>query len=66
MLLVRHCLSVQWQATWIARLAVATQLQLLAPLQDVLALGQRLDVVEPADRSQDSEPEQTAMQSYDK
>ena len=35
--------------TWVARLAVATQLQLLAPLQNVFALCQRLDVVEPAE-----------------
>ena len=37
------------QPTWVARLAIAAQLQLLAPRQDVLALRQGLDMVEPAE-----------------
>lgn len=34
--------------TWIAWLAVASQLQLPTPVHNVLPLGDRLDVVKPA------------------
>lgn len=36
------------QLAWVARFAVPSKLQFLAPLHNVLALRQRLDMVEPA------------------